>query len=123
LNYLKSIGITGLPEYMFNEETEELDTQYIKTLNKFYDHIKNIENIDQLLTRGWIKQISGDEDLFYLATNAYVNIFYFDKLLKQTIGKKIIDIAKDVNGVEIDASYLKYTFSEKAAELAKGWET
>ena len=125
VQYLKSIGKTVPQENMFQLSEDEyiLNTDYISTLNMMYRHIKEDKNATEAkLKSGWSKQIKGESDLFYLATNAYANLFYFDRLLKQEYGK-VIEISKDVYTEEIDPKYQKYKFSKKAAELAKGWET
>ena len=126
VEYLKSIGESVPQENMFSVDSDEnytLNPDYVATLNKMYKVIKeNKSNTEFKLKQGWGRQINGENDLFYLATNAYVNIFYFDRLLKHSFGK-VVDIAKDAANDEVDPSYEKYSFSKKAAELAKGWET
>lgn len=65
---------------------------YEQTLNKFYNELKARKeegSVEDLITEGWKKRLSGQSDLFYDALNSYVNLVYFDDILEDAIGRVI----------------------------------
>lgn len=123
LAFLESAGLSSdaFPKKMF--EKGVLQKNYIQALNVFYKYLNdNKANLSEQLRIGWKNTIKGEESLLYNAVNSYVNLFYFDELIKNTLGKTIV-IDKDLEGFEVDGHFNKYTFNDRVAELAKGWET
>jgi len=108
---------------MFDEDGR-LDKTYIKALNAFYKHLTEIgDKVPEALKFGWRRLVKGDDDLFYTAVASYFNLYYFDSLLTNEIGK-VISIDKNFKGYEVSRDLNKYSFNtESIAEIAKGWET
>lgn len=134
VNYLKSIN----PNYNFGEELYnedgELQKGYLQVLNQFYNELKKVKDeglkIDQenrtledLVTEGWRKRLNGYSDSFYDALNSYVNLIYFDDMLKDAVGRSIELSDSGLNNVEMDSSFLKYRFAKDDEHKVKGWET
>lgn len=100
-----------------------LQKNYIQALNVFYKYLSdNKATLSEQIRADWKNNIRGEESLLYNAVNSYVNLFYFDELIKDTLGKTIV-IDRDLEGFEVDGHFNKYAFNDRAAELAKGWET
>lgn len=125
-NILKFLESEHLKSEVFPEEMfvdGELQSNYIQTLNAFYRYLKdNEEGLSAKIRTSWNDNIKGKTSPLYDAVNSYVNLFYFDNLIKDQLGKTIA-IAKDFVGFEVDADFNKYSFSDMAAEMAQGWET
>lgn len=123
LAFLKkqSLNSDSFPEEMFDEDGV-LQRNYIQTLNAFYRWLTSTQNLSQTINDSWHSKIKNQDSLLYDAVNSYFNLFYFDNLIKDTLGKTI-NIDKDLDGYEIDGNFTKYSFNDRAAELAKGWET
>lgn len=98
---------------------------YEQTLNKFYNELKARKkegSIEDLVTEGWKKRLSGESDLFYDALNSYVNLVYFDDILEDAIGKVIQLSNSGYSGVELDAQFTKYKFSKGDEHKRKGFQ-
>lgn len=123
LAFLESVGLNSdaFPKKMF--EKGVLQKNYVQALNVFYKYLNdNKPTLSEQIRADWKNNIKGEESLLYNAVNSYVNLFYFDELLKDTLGKTI-NIDKDLEGFEVDGHFNKYAFNDRASELAKGWET
>lgn len=121
--FLESVGLNSdaFPKKMF--EKGVLQKNYVQALNVFYKYLNdNKPTLSEQIRADWKNNIKGEESLLYNAVNSYVNLFYFDELLKDTLGKTI-NIDKDLEGFEVDGHFNKYAFNDRASELAKGWET
>lgn len=123
VSYLRSIEkADDLSDQMFNE-SGSLIPSYINALNRMYNIIKKqgSQELANSIDQGWKDTISGKESLFFDAVNAYVNLVYFDDLMKDAIGKTV-EIDSKYDGFEVDAIYPKYTFSHGDEHKRKGWE-
>ncbi len=126
LDYLQSIDydIREFPPVLYNDDL---------TLNHGYEQVLRIYQEDILpnITKdqirfGWASALKGEDNSkskAFIVLNSYINLRYFDSLLKEKIGK-VIGIDKDVEeNVEVDASQKKYFFRTVINDLSKGWET
>lgn len=98
---------------------------YEQTLNKFYNELKARKeegSVEDLITEGWKKRLSGQSDLFYDALNSYVNLVYFDDILEDAIGRVIQLSNSGYAGIELDAQYGKYKFSKGDEHKRKGFQ-
>lgn len=79
---------------------------YEQTLNRFYNELKARKeegSVEDLITEGWKRRLSGQSDLFYDALNSYVNLVYFDDILEDAIGRVIQLSNTGYSGIELDA--------------------
>lgn len=98
---------------------------YEQTLNRFYNELKARKeegSVEDLITEGWKRRLSGQSDLFYDALNSYVNLVYFDDILEDTIGRVIQLSNTGYSGIELDAQFGKYKFSKGDEHKRKGFQ-
>lgn len=98
---------------------------YEQTLNRFYNELKARKeegSIEDLITEGWKKRLSGQNDPFYDALNSYVNLVYFDDILEDAIGRVIQLSNSGYSGIELDARFGKYKFSKGDEHKRKGFQ-
>lgn len=122
--YLRSIDPNFSAESRVFGDNFKKIPGYEQTLNRFYNELKTKKkegSVEDLITEGWKKRLSGQNDLFYDALNSYVNLVYFDDILEDAIGRVIQLSNSGYAGVELDAQYGKYKFSKGDEHKRKGY--
>lgn len=123
VRYLNSINSTyKFDEYMF-DENGMLTEEYHKVMNTFFDTLQNIDNLSYKINNQWIMLTDGIKSEFLFAINSYVNLQYFDNLLKDKLGKTIELTDQKFFGSEIDLGYNKYIFGKADEHKVKHWGT
>lgn len=125
VTYLQSIDPNFSAESrVFGDNFRKLPG-YEQTLNRFYNELKARKeegSIEDLITEGWKKRLSGQNDPFYDALNSYVNLVYFDDILEDAIGRVIQLSNSGYSGIELDAQFGKYKFSKGDEHKRKGFQ-
>lgn len=125
VSYLQSVDPNFSAESrVFGDNFRKLPG-YEQTLNRFYNELKARKeegSVEDLITEGWKKRLSGQNDLFYDALNSYVNLVYFDDILEDAIGRVIQLSNSGYSGVELDAQFGKYKFSKGDEHKRKGFQ-
>lgn len=100
-NYLTSQGYNlsdyGIPQNLYHTDNATkipvLTKGYYNLLTLMYNVIEKArrdDSLEQLLEDGWSKFIfNNQEPTLYRAVNAYINLAYFDDVLKQFLGEYI----------------------------------
>ena len=123
ITYLKSQDPNfSMSEVMFDEDGE-LSRDYYSVMNFFYNKLNSIKDVSSLANAGWKASLSGEEDLFLGALNAYVNLQYFDNLILDSLGKSIELTNSALFGQDLAISWNKYTFSKGNEHKVKTWGT
>lgn len=139
-DYLLSQGYNlsdyGIPQNLYHTDskskTQALTKGYYNILTLMYNIIEKARTngtLEQELEDGWNKYILNDTNpSLYRAVNAYVNLTYFDDVLRQSFGEYIqIDeeqdapITKDSNGYKQNGFSYKYTFAKGNKFATKTW--
>lgn len=116
----------SFPDTLF-DNNGNLQHNYEVALDVFYSMIEkrihdNKTQFYNEIKEDWKKAVQGEEYKLLKALNSYVDLTYFDNLLKDAM-QGTVSINKDVDGFEVDASYPKYSFSQTYDHKRKGWET
>ena len=124
VRYLKSIN----QDYNFSEELFDkngfVTKEYNKVMNIFENFLEIDPNFSSTINREWLNQISsGKNSLLLQATNAYVNLKYFDLLLKDKLGQVIELKNEDLINSQIDLGFNKYVFGKINEHKVKHWGT
>ena len=137
-DFLKTLGfdLSEVPQSLYrskggNETVKVLQRNYTNALLMMYNYIKSKREsgqLDQILEDGWEAKIFNREGtLEYDAINAYVNLNYFDDILKECFGDYInIDynydqpIVIEQNDGSTQVSY-KYSFARGNVNAVKTW--
>ena len=127
LQYLEQYygyDISSYPDQIFNDDSS-LNPGYEEVLRIFEENVLPDITKDRIRF-GWASAINGETNYnseTFSALNSFINLKYFDSLLKEKIGK-VIGIDKDVEeNVEVNADQNKYFFKTVINDLSKGWET
>lgn len=129
LTYLNSIGQgDGLPSNIYNVSDLDIgtvvNTSYLLAMNRIYKVIKGLSDQDlgYRLDADWRKAMQGENAEFLDAVNAYVNLQYFDTLLKDSFGD-VIDYNKDEENAitDIDVADPKYKFGQDTSGKSVWW--
>lgn len=127
------LGDIGASEEMF-DENGNLNVDYELTLNEFEKRLPkqkietdtSSQDLQAKIRNGWaakLKNIENEDSKFFDALNAFINLKYFDILLQDAAGEKVIVINSDLKNIEADRSFMKYTFGNRMNELRRGWNT
>ena len=123
------------PQSLYRENSTthipNLVRTYTNVLNKMYNLIqskKADKTLDSELEKGWASYITGKDDAsLYKAVNAYVNLAYFDDILKECFGD-YIKINQDYDQpitVEtndgVSKVIYKYSFERGNVNAVKTW--
>ena len=137
-DFLKTLGfdLSEVPQSLYrskggDESTKVLQRNYTNALLMMYNYIKSKRDsgqLDQILEDGWENKIFGREGtLEYDAINAYVNLNYFDDILKECFGDYIDinynydqPIVLEQNDGSTQVSY-KYSFARGNINAVKTW--
>lgn len=138
-DYLTSLGY-NLSDYNIPANLYHIDNSTkIQTLTKGYNNIytlmynvigkaKRDGTFEQDLEDGWNNYILGNKDIsLYKAVNAYINLAYFDNVLKQCFGDYIQingDYDAPITAIKEDAKPIfinKYTFAKGNKNATKTW--
>lgn len=116
VQYLKNINPDFTSSSMYEGDNYELSENFQKTLNEFYNKLLTTPNYTENILSGWYADMKNSEDssedaLFYRALNSYINLVYFDEQLQDAVGKVIVVSKKDLKGVDVNCSDLKYKYS------------
>lgn len=139
-NYLTSQGYDlaayGIPQNLYhidnNTKIPTLTKGYYNLLTLMYNVIEKTRrdgSLEQLLEDGWSKFIfNNQEPTLYRALNAYINLAYFDDVLRQFLGEYIqINEEYDAPITAIKNEYNqtefinKYTFAKGNKFATKTW--
>lgn len=139
-NYLASQGYNladyGIPQNLYHTDNATkipvLTKGYYNLLTLMYNVIEKARrdgSLEQLLEDGWSKFIfNAPEDTLYKAVNAYINLAYFDEVLKQFLGEYIqINEDYDTPITALKNEYgqtefvNKYTFAKGNKFATKTW--
>ena len=126
-NIVKYLNSTN-PEYNFGEQMFDnngiLTREYHKVMNLFFNIIENTNNLSEVINNQWMELVTkGVQNDFLAAINSYVNLQYFDNLLKDTLGKAVELVDNKFSGSEIDLGYNKYVFGKVDEHKVKHWGT
>ena len=124
--YLQSIGYTTTyPQSLYR--SHRIVSTYNNVMDDMYNLLQEkIENgtLEDDVKFGWL-----NNQPFFEALNAYLNIQYFDQIIKDSLGKyiNINEFYAEPITIEtkndIEQAKFKYSFSAGNSEAVKGWET
>lgn len=125
-NYLKSIGYTTVyPQSLYRNH--KIVNTYNNVMDDMYTLLQDkIQKgtLEDDIKFGWL-----NNNTFFEALNAYLNIQYFDYIIKEFLGKyiKINETYTEPITAEthnsVEDYVFKYSFNSGNANSVKGWET
>lgn len=123
VQYINSNSDSNLSEEMFNKDGV-LQPDYRQALNKFYNlvqELKESEKLEQYVQNGWSKAIRFEDDAFFNALNAYVNLVYFDSIL-DSFDNSISIREHYMSGSEFSYNSMKYELGKNESNKRKGFQ-
>lgn len=136
VDYLHSVNIgMDINGPLFNIHNGSVSIQRTRAYNLFWNHIKELQGIGtenyadklqqyvNMLNHAWSVENSGKKSELLRALNSYINLVYFDDLITDAFGNKVISINKNYKDTEVAYNLNKYTFGVDGDSHRKSWGT